>query len=243
MTAIAMVEQRRGKSTEAKAALERARDLYATAGSDRGMLVTTANMAAMSIQTNDLDSADTLLQESLRLERVVDDRRIRAFVYGLLGSLAFNQGAFDKSRNYLATAVEGLVPSSDGHIWSEMLNSLAVVCAREGDVSEADRLVRRSLRTSIELDHHAGVIGALEAAAQICLAEDQIESAQWYYASARFLREQLSYWSHSLLGSDALEARIEEALRDDGKALTKVLEWRAAAERLLDVGLQPSAPA
>jgi tetratricopeptide (TPR) repeat protein len=236
-----MVEQRRGKSTEAKAALERARDLYATAHNNRGMLVTTANMAAMSIQTNDLDSADTLLQESLLLERMVDDRRVRAFVYGLLGSLAFNQGAFDKSRDYLATAVEGLIPASEGQLWSEMLNSLAVVCALEGDVSEADRLVRSSLRTSIELDHHAGVIGSLEAAAQICLSEDQRESAEWYYASARCLREQLSYWSHSLLGSDALEARIEEALRHDGKALTKVLEWRAAAERLLDVGLQPSA--
>ncbi len=126
----------------------------------------------------DYRSAESLLEESLRLFKELEDERGAAYVLSSAGFAAIGQGQHEKGIALLEEAVHLSLEVGEKWAAAYMLNFMAVVRRNLGDQARAKRLAEQGLALSRELGDREGISMALYILATLAQASSEHERAK-----------------------------------------------------------------
>jgi non-specific serine/threonine protein kinase len=116
---------------------------------------------SLAFHQTDYPAARTLLEQSLRLSRALDDRRGTALALNNLGAVAIEQGNLPAARALYEESLGLLRELGDRHVAAGVLGNLAMVAHDCGDLGGARALAEESLALSRELGDQGRVADAL----------------------------------------------------------------------------------
>jgi class 3 adenylate cyclase/tetratricopeptide (TPR) repeat protein len=169
LRSLGLLEHARGRLDQAEAAYQSARDLYGEIGSPFHEAWLDVQLAAIALKRDDLDRAETILRESVRVLKGLRDRSRLCEGQRWLAQVLVRSGRLAEAER-LALEAQETVGADDRVSLSTTKHALGIVRAAQGRDAEAEQL----LRAAVE---------GLEAFEFLWLARDALDEL------ARFLRE------------------------------------------------------
>jgi tetratricopeptide (TPR) repeat protein len=142
---------------------------------------------AMASGQADFQSAESLVEESLKLFRELKDKLGSAYALSNAAYAALGQGQPQRAITLTEEAVDLFLEEGEKSLAAVMLNFLAVAWLNQGDHSRAKRLAERGLALSQEVGHKSATSTILYVLARLAQAEHNHEQAR------RLFEEGLTY--------------------------------------------------
>ena len=132
---------------------------------------------SLAFHETDYPAARKLLEQSLALSRVLDDRRSVALVLNNLGAVAFEQGDHPAARGLYEQSLALLRELGDRHVAAGVLGNLADVARECGDLDAARALSEESVALSRVLGDQGRIADALNTLASIACDRGDLDTA------------------------------------------------------------------
>ena len=142
----------RGDYPRARAAAERALELYRRAGDEAGVVRSLSNLGAILHALGDLTLAAETLDECIEACASVGDDRLMALTRNNRGDVALSQGELDLAADQFAQALALLRAANDTANIARALYNLGAVAVEQQRGAEAGELLRESLELSDRVD-------------------------------------------------------------------------------------------
>jgi tetratricopeptide (TPR) repeat protein len=134
----------RRRDEEALEEYERARELFAEVGAATHLAKAMLRIASTVRRSGDLEEAEKLAREGIRILKPLEDRGTLCEVQRFLAEVLLDQGRLDEAELYALKAVETVGPQ-DVSSQASTKTSLALVRATQGRDEEAEALLRESI--------------------------------------------------------------------------------------------------
>ncbi len=155
MNRLARIHRQRGEDAEAVTLLERALELFRSAGDLRGVASCLDDLAQVMRLRGDLERADGAAQEALEIRRQHADVRGEAVSLMTLGGIAHARGEIEVAQNLFESAREIRESIGDRQGVMQVYNALGVVAFDRGDNDRAEQCWRAALQEARKVaDRH-----------------------------------------------------------------------------------------
>ncbi len=134
----------RRRDDEALEEYERARELFAEVGAATHLARTMLRIASIVRRAGDLEEAEKLAREGIRILKPLEDRGTLCEVQRFLAEVLLDQGKLDEAELYALKAMETVGPQDVSSQASTKM-SLALVRANQGRDEEAEALLQESI--------------------------------------------------------------------------------------------------
>jgi class 3 adenylate cyclase/tetratricopeptide (TPR) repeat protein len=155
----------RRRDEEALEEYERARELFAEVGAATHLAKAMLRIASTVRRAGDLEEAEKLAREGIRILKPLEDRGTLCEVQRFLAEVLLDQGRLDEAELYALKAVETVGPQ-DVSSQASTKTSLALVRATQGRDEEAEALLRESIEILERSEYSRFLSDPLEAMIQ-----------------------------------------------------------------------------
>ncbi|MCC6945314.1 MAG: tetratricopeptide repeat protein [Thermomicrobiales bacterium] len=186
-----------------------------TAGTRADLKVSVVNLAWVYVQIGEYERARSLFDEALGLVKDDSDSNGTAWALNGLGLLAWRTGDFAAAGRHWAEAAQ-LQRAEDTGQLASALAGLAAVKRQEGELEEALRLDRESLKLRVDRDEMGGIPESLSGFAYTVEKAGQPQAAAMLLGAVEQLRHRISLGvpdAVRLLESQVI-ARLKDGLGD-----------------------------
>ncbi len=231
-----------GRWKEGRAWLEAALDALGE-GADEGTKKRHSNLrsalADFAYRSGNYPEARELMQESLEIDKSLEDRRGVAVMQGKLANLAMRRGDYDEAERLFKEAVGTMQELGERQQAAAMQGALADLAMQRGDYDEAERLYRAALAVHEELDETRNVAVTQGGLADLAYQRGNYDEAERLYRAAIDVLERVGD-KRELAVKQAMLAQVLIATgrREEGCALL-----HEAAGTLRAIGATPDADA
>ena len=164
----------RRRDEEALEEYERARELFAEVGAATHLARTMLRIASTVRRSGDLEEAEKLAREGIRILKPLEDRGTLCEVQRFLAEVLLDQGRLDEAELYALKAVETVGPQ-DVSSQASTKASLALVRASQGRDEEAEALLRESIEILERSEYSRFLSDPLEAMIQFLEERERFE--------------------------------------------------------------------
>jgi class 3 adenylate cyclase/tetratricopeptide (TPR) repeat protein len=164
----------RRRDEEALEEYERARELFAEVGAATYLAKAMLRIASTIRRAGDLEEAEKLAREGIRILKPLEDRGTLCEVQRFLAEVLLDQGRLDEAELYALKAVETVGPQ-DVSSQASTKTSLALVRATQGRDEEAEALLRDSIEILERSEYSRFLSDPLEAMIQFLEQRDRFE--------------------------------------------------------------------
>ncbi|MGH3064530.1 MAG: ATP-binding protein [Gaiellaceae bacterium] len=164
----------RHRDDEALEEYERARDLFAEVGAATHLAKAMLRIASTVRRAGDLEEAEKLAREGIRILKPLEDRGTLCEVQRFLAEVLLEQGKLDEAELYALKAVETVGPQ-DVSSQASTKASLALVRASQGRDEEAEALLRESIEILERSEYSRFLSDPLEAMIQFLEERERFE--------------------------------------------------------------------
>jgi class 3 adenylate cyclase/tetratricopeptide (TPR) repeat protein len=164
----------RRRDEEALEEYERARELFAEVGAATYLAKAMLRIASTVRRAGDLEEAEKLAREGIRILKPLEDRGTLCEVQRFLAEVLLDQGRLDEAELYALKAVETVGPQ-DVSSQASTKTSLALVRATQGRDEEAEALLRESIEILERSEYSRFLSDPLEAMIQFLEERDRFE--------------------------------------------------------------------
>ncbi|MFL5971408.1 MAG: ATP-binding protein [Gaiellaceae bacterium] len=164
----------RRRDDEALEEYERARELFAEVGAATYLAKAMLRIASTVRRSGDLEEAEKLAREGIRILKPLEDRGTLCEVQRFLAEVLLEQGRLDEAELYALKAVETVGPQDVSSQASTKM-SLALVRATQGRDEEAEALLRESIEILERSEYSRFLSDPLEAMIQFLEERDRFE--------------------------------------------------------------------
>jgi class 3 adenylate cyclase/tetratricopeptide (TPR) repeat protein len=164
----------RRRDEEALEEYERARDLFAEVGAATHLAKAMLRIASTVRRAGDLEEAEKLAREGIRILKPLEDRGTLCEVQRFLAEVLLEQGRLDEAELYALKAVETVGPQ-DVSSQASTKTSLALVRASQGRDEEAEALLRESIEILERSEYSRFLSDPLEAMIQFLEERERFE--------------------------------------------------------------------
>jgi tetratricopeptide (TPR) repeat protein len=155
----------RRRDEEALEEYERARELFAEVGAATYLAKAMLRIASTVRRAGDLEEAEKLAREGIRILKPLEDRGTLCEVQRFLAEVLLEQGRLDEAELYALKAVETVGPQ-DVSSQASTKTSLALVRATQGRDEEAEALLHESIEILERSEYSRFLSDPLEAMIQ-----------------------------------------------------------------------------
>ena len=166
----------RRRDDEALEEYERARDLFAEVGAATHLARAMLRIASTVRRSGDLEEAEKLAREGIRILKPLEDRGTLCEVQRFLAEVLLEQGKLDEAELYALKAVETVGPQ-DVSSQASTKASLALVRAHQGRDEEAEALLRESIDILERSEYSRFLSDPLEAMIQFLEERERFEES------------------------------------------------------------------
>ena len=164
----------RRRDEEALEEYERARELFAEVGAATHLARAMLRIASTVRRSGDLEEAEKLAREGIRILKPLEDRGTLCEVQRFLAEVLLDQGRLDEAELYALKAVETVGPQ-DVSSQASTKASLALVRASQGRDEEAEALLRESIEILERSEYRRFLSDPLEAMIQFLEERERFE--------------------------------------------------------------------
>ena len=164
----------RRRDEEALEEYERARELFAEVGAATYLAKAMLRIASTVRRAGDLEEAEKLAREGIRILKPLEDRGTLCEVQRFLAEVLLDQGRLDEAELYALKAVETVGPQ-DVSSQASTKASLALVRASQGRDEEAEALLRESIEILERSEYSRFLSDPLEAMIQFLEERERFE--------------------------------------------------------------------
>jgi class 3 adenylate cyclase/tetratricopeptide (TPR) repeat protein len=164
----------RRRDDEALEEYERARELFAEVGAATYLAKAMLRIASTVRRSGDLEEAEKLAREGIRILKPLEDRGTLCEVQRFLAEVLLEQGRLDEAELYALKAVETVGPQDVSSQASTKM-SLALVRATQGRDEEAEALLRESIEILERSEYSRFLSDPLEAMIQFLEERERFE--------------------------------------------------------------------
>jgi class 3 adenylate cyclase/tetratricopeptide (TPR) repeat protein len=164
----------RRRDEEALEEYERARELFAEVGAATHLAKAMLRIASTVRRSGDLEEAEKLAREGIRILKPLEDRGTLCEVQRFLAEVLLDQGRLDEAELYALKAVETVGPQ-DVSSQASTKTSLALVRANQGRDEEAEALLRESIEILERSEYSRFLSDPLEAMIQFLEERERFE--------------------------------------------------------------------
>ena len=164
----------RRRDDEALEEYERARELFAEVGAATYLAKAMLRIASTVRRAGDLEEAEKLAREGIRILKPLEDRGTLCEVQRFLAEVLLDQGRLDEAELYALKAVETVGPQ-DVSSQASTKASLALVRASQGRDEEAEALLRESIEILERSEYSRFLSDPLEAMIQFLEERERFE--------------------------------------------------------------------
>ncbi len=164
----------RRRDDEALEEYERARELFAEVGAATHLARTMLRIASIVRRAGDLEEAEKLAREGIRILKPLEDRGTLCEVQRFLAEVLLDQGKLDEAELYALKAVETVGPQ-DVSSQASTKASLALVRAKQGRDEEAEALLRESIEILERSEYSRFLSDPLEAMIQFLEERERLD--------------------------------------------------------------------
>ena len=207
-----------GRVAEARAALERARSLYAAHGHRSGVSATDTALGGVLLDLGDPTAARAAFDAALAAALELGDRGAEAVALNNLAVLARTRGENAAARASYERVVAIFAETANHHGGAFAATNLAVCLTELGEFDEAARLAENALAVWRESDDRANLPAALGASGGVARRRGDLGAAETAWRQALALRRETGQ-------------RLGEAIAVNGLAQTLLEGGRLAEAR------------
>lgn len=182
------------------------------------------DMAWIEIQRGNLEEAQKLLQEALRLGETSDASEVVASIYNRLGGVAYNQGEWEQAAAYLRKSINLREAIRDAVNLATSLNNLGLLEIEMGQYDNALANLTRSYELKTRLGQAEGVAMALNNLGWLRILRGELVEAKQALKQAQDLAQQIGYSS-----------LYRQVLRNFGELYLCAEDWEHALNVLLEI--------
>ena len=164
----------RRRDEEALEEYARARELFAEVGAATHLAKAMLRIASTVRRSGDLEEAEKLAREGIRILKPLEDRGTLCEVQRFLAEVLLDQGRLDEAELYALKAVETVGPQDVSSQASTKM-SLALVRATQGRDEEAEALLRESIEILERSEYSRFLSDPLEAMIQFLEERERFE--------------------------------------------------------------------
>jgi class 3 adenylate cyclase/tetratricopeptide (TPR) repeat protein len=164
----------RRRDDEALEEYERARELFAEVGAATYLAKAMLRIASIVRRAGDLEEAEKLAREGIRILKPLEDRGTLCEVQRFLAEVLLEQGKLDEAELYALKAVETVGPQ-DVSSQASTKTSLALVRASQGRDEEAEALLREAIEILERSEYSRFLSDPLEAMIQFLEERERFE--------------------------------------------------------------------
>ena len=164
----------RRRDEEALEEYQRARELFAEVGAATHLARAMLRIASTVRRSGDLEEAEKLAREGIRILKPLEDRGTLCEVQRFLAEVLLDQGRLDEAELYALKAVETVGPQ-DVSSQASTKASLALVRASQGRDEEAEALLRESIEILERSEYRRFLSDPLEAMIQFLEERERFE--------------------------------------------------------------------
>ncbi len=177
----------RHRDDEALEEYERARDLFEEVGAATHLARAMLRIASSVRRTGDLEKAEKLAREGIRILKPLEDRGTLCEVQRFLAEVLLDQGKLDEAELYALKAVETVGPQDVSSQASTKL-SLALVRAQQGRDEEAEALLQEAIDILERSEYSRFLSDPLEAMIQFLEERERFEEIEVFERRLEELR-------------------------------------------------------
>jgi class 3 adenylate cyclase/tetratricopeptide (TPR) repeat protein len=175
----------RDRDEEALSEYAKARELFAEVGAATYLAKTMLRIAVLVRKRGDLDEAEKLAREAIRILKPLEDRGTLCEVQRFLAEVLLEQGKVEEAEVYALRAVETVGPQ-DVSSQASTKKSLALIRAHQGRDEEAEALLREAIEILERSEYTRFLSDPLEAIIQFLEERERFDEV---VAFARRLEE------------------------------------------------------
>ncbi|HZM18265.1 MAG TPA: adenylate/guanylate cyclase domain-containing protein [Gaiellaceae bacterium] len=164
----------RRRDDEALEEYERARELFAEVGAATYLAKAMLRIASIVRRAGDLEEAEKLAREGIRILKPLEDRGTLCEVQRFLAEVLLEQGKLDEAELYALKAVETVGPQ-DVSSQASTKTSLALVRASQGRDEEAEALLHEAIEILERSEYSRFLSDPLEAMIQFLEERERFE--------------------------------------------------------------------
>jgi class 3 adenylate cyclase/tetratricopeptide (TPR) repeat protein len=164
----------RRRDEEALEEYERARELFAEVGAATHLAKAMLRIASTVRRAGDLEEAEKLAREGIRILKPLEDRGTLCEVQRFLAEVLLDQGKLDEAELYALKAVETVGPQ-DVSSQASTKKSLALIRAHQGRDEEAEALLHESIEILERSEYSRFLSDPLEAMIQFLEERERFE--------------------------------------------------------------------
>ncbi len=181
-----------GNSTaEVVQACQNARESYAAAGDRDNAARTTGDFAIFYYQQGDLDRAEAMYREAIKVFRQTGDLEGLTTASSNLGDISLARGNLTEAVRALSDAIPGYKEMGDKDGVALSLNDLAEVARRRGGLKPALAGYEEARRIAQEINDKLAVAYALAGAGDVLVDQGDLQSARSSYQESLALRKEI----------------------------------------------------
>ena len=170
---------------------ENARKSYTAVGDRDNAARATNDLAAFYYQQGDLDRAEAMFQDAIRVFRQVGDLEGFTSVSGNLGDIALARGNLTDAARALSAAIPGYKEMGDKDGVSLTLADLAEVERRRGELKKALSGYREARTVAQEIDDKRAVAYTLAGTGDVLVDQGDLQAARRSYQESLGLRKEI----------------------------------------------------
>jgi len=214
-----------GRLDEARAACEKARQVYARAGDRNGEATVLGYLAGASRDEGNLTHAQELYNKALKIERDIGNDGGALWALNGLGDVLWSQGNLSAARQAFHQAYETCQRIGDPAGEADEVNDIANTWLDEGDLAKAHDGFEQALRRFRDLSEKASVAGVLNNLGEALYFQGDLNGAASALNEALQTDRQVGNQAElanefSWLGTVRLaQANLEEARQDYDEAV------------------------
>jgi DNA-binding winged helix-turn-helix (wHTH) protein/tetratricopeptide (TPR) repeat protein len=241
-----------GSTAEVVQACQNARESFAAAGDRDNAARETSDFADFYYQQGDLDRAEAMYREAIKVFRQAGDLEGLATASGNLGDISLARGNLTDAARALSDAIPGYKEMGDKDGLALTYADLAEVARRRGDLQAALARYQEARSIANEIDDKRAIAYALAGIGDVLADRGDLVAARQSYEESLALRKQtgekqtvaeteLALARLSLEGGHAADAetvirKCKEQFHQDGQADDELAASTAVVEGLLGQG-------
>jgi len=168
-----------------------ARNSYNSAGDRNNSARTLNDLAGLYYQHGDLDKAEAMWRESIKVFRNVGDTEALAASSNNVGDVLLTRGKLDEAQKLLQQASTGYTLTGDRAGVALVMVDLGEIALRKADLSAARSSYERAMAMGAKIGDRNATAYALAGLGDVAMERDQLAVARKQYESALKLREDL----------------------------------------------------
>jgi eukaryotic-like serine/threonine-protein kinase len=241
-----------GSTAEVVQACQTARDSFAAVGDRNNAARETCDFADFYYQRGDLDRAEAMYQEAIKVFRQVGDLEGLTTASSNLGDISLARGNLTDAARALSEAIPGYKEMGDKDGVALTLSDLGEVARRRGDLRAALASDRQARAIAIEIDDKRAIAYALVGIGDVLADHGDLAAARKSYEESLTLRKQtgekqtvaetelalarLSLEEGHAADAETVIRKCKEQFHQDGQADDELAAAAALIDALLDQG-------